>query len=352
MITRKIVFLVLFLLALSLLVRPGVSADQVVVRFLFWDPASDSRYCATCQTWISMRQDFLQKNETMKRIETDYGSRVFFDWINATEEGGSYNKTLLQSYNVSSPNSLTINSDFQIERAFNETFIRDAIDAAVEGSSVSPISDLTPMAALAFSFGFFETFSPCLLALLSFVLSFTVGETTRFRQSFLQIMLFGVGFISAAVLIGVSFGLLFVSLQAYQATFTLVVCVFALLFGFNLLGVFKIPLETKPLLQKITKKFVFSFGGLVLLGFLFYFLDPCIAPFFFAMLPVLSGEGLPLIILFFCLGVMVPFFLIAIVAGSISKLVRITYKNKSKIRFVSGLILIVYTLYIIFFRLL
>jgi cytochrome c-type biogenesis protein len=133
----------------------------------------------------------------------------------------------------------------------------------------------------------------------------------------------------------------------------IIVCVIAIVFGLNLLGfnllkLFKIDLETKPLVQKLAKKYVFTYAGLFVLGFLFYFLDPCIAPVFISMMSLLVIEYLPLILFVFALGVIVPFVCIAILAGSISKLVRGTYKHKAKIRAISGLILIIYGLYFVF----
>jgi cytochrome c biogenesis protein CcdA len=70
------------------------------------------------------------------------------------------------------------------------------------------------------------------------------------------------------------------------------------------------------------------------------------------MLPILSPQNLLIIIAFFCIGLMVPFFFMGLLAGSISKLARATYKNRSRIRAVSGVILIAYAVYIILFYLL
>jgi len=207
---------------------------------------------------------------------------------------------------------------------------------------------------LAFSFGFFETFSPCLLALLSFVLSFTIGETTQFRKSFFHVMAFGLGFLSAALILGLTFGLMFLSMLTLRVVLMWIVCIFAILFGLDLLGFSVLrflngKFDTKPLVRKLTRKYVFTYAGLVLLGFLFYFLDPCIAPIFVSMLPLMLLDYLPLIILIFSLGVILPFIIIGMLAGSVSKLVRVTYRHRSKIRAVSGLILIAYALYLIAF---
>jgi cytochrome c-type biogenesis protein len=207
---------------------------------------------------------------------------------------------------------------------------------------------LLPILTLAFSFGFFETFSPCLIVMLSFILSYAIGETTRFKQSFSQVMIFGGGFLLAALLLGLTFGLVFLSFPTLTFYLTLGVSVFAILLGFNLLGLLKIPFEAKPTIQKLAKKHVITYVGLFSLGFLFYFLDPCIAPIFVSMIPLLFLEYLPLILLVFCIGVMIPFIVIGFSAGSISKLARYTYRNRTVFRAISGLILIGYALYLIF----
>jgi len=169
----------------------------------------------------------------------------------------------------------------------------------------------------------------------------------------LQVTFFGVGFVVAAVSVGLAVGLMFLIMGTFNYILTWIVCILAIIFGLNLLGLFKMTsLETKPLVQKLSKKYAFTYGGLLLLGFLFYFLDPCIAPIFVAMLPLLTLEYMPLIILVFSLGVILPFVIVGVFVSSISKLVRGTYRQKSKIRAVSGLILIIYALYLIIFYLL
>jgi len=326
------------------------SSEQVIVEFLYSNPRSDPLYCDTCPSWVALYNKFLAINDTMNSIRRDYEGEVVFEWINITSDEG---KEKQQLYKVS-PNSIVINGEIKIEGDFDETYIREIIDNVLEEISPPPRppESLISILALAFSFGFFETFSPCLIALLSFILSYTVGKTTRSIETVLQVMLFGGGFVLAAVLVGLTVGLTFLSFQPFQVVLTWIVCFFAIFFGLNQLGLLKISFETKPLVQKLARKYVFASGGLVLLGFLFYFLDPCIAPIFIAMLPILSLEALPLILLVFSLGVILPFFLIGILAGSISKLARGTYKHKSKIRAISGLILIAYAIYLIFFFLL
>jgi thiol:disulfide interchange protein len=56
---------------------------------------------------------------------------------------------------------------------------------------------------------------------------------------------------------------------------------------------------------------------------------------------------LPLVLLVFCLGVMVPFVGIGFLAGSISKLTRSTCRHRSEIRAISGIVLMSYAIYFI-----
>ncbi len=329
------------------------SVTQVVVEFFYWDPSTDPRFCPHCSHWIELYEEFLSKNETITNIQSDYKDKVLVEWIEYRSYDGQEKAA---SYNITSPNSVMINGEVRIEGKFNETALREIIDAHLNDQTIDPQSSPDSFAAiltLAFSFGFFETFSPCLMVLLSFVLSYTVGKQAKFREGMLQVTFFRVGFVVAAVSVGLAVGIMFFIIGTFNYILTWIVCILAIIFGLNLLGLFKLTsLETKPLVQKLSKKYALTYGGLLLLGFLFYFLDPCIAPIFVAMLPLLTLEYMPLIILVFSLGVILPFVIVGVFVSSISKLVRGTYRHKSKIRAVNGLILIIYALYLIIFYLL
>lgn len=339
-------------------IQIAYSSGSVVVEFLYNDPLKDPNYCPTCPTWIEAREDFLTKNETMNRIQMDYGSQVTVNWTQCDSPDGQAER---HKYVIPECNSLIIKSDegnVTIVRNrlidgsdFNETYIRAIIDAYLQGTpQPSPASPEPLMAvlAVAFSFGFFETFSPCLMVLLSFVLSYSLDKTTRFRDGMFQVGFFGIGFVSAALSLGLAVGALSLGIGSFYRVTTLIVCVFAILFGLYQMDLFKrTPFETKPIVKTLAKRYAFTYGGLLALGFAFYFLDPCIAPIFFAMLPLMTHEYLPLIILTFSVGVILPFIFIGLLSGSISKLTRVTYKHKSKIRAISGLILVGYGVYLL-----
>ena len=356
-----------FALFLILIINVVYSSEQVTIIFLYWDPSTDGD-CPTCDAWIALYEDFLEKNDTINRIQND-ADDVVIKWIEYHSTEGVRE---CENYGVNAPNSIVIIDEegnfTRVIGDFNETYIREVIDAYLAESDRHHLLQSPPLIAilgLAFSFGFFETFSPCLIILLSFVLSYTVGETTtRFKEGLLRVMSFGIGFVSASMLVlfGLAVGLIIISSMLRIQNFLMwVICVFAILFGIDLLGInvfkfIKVKVETKSLIQKLARKSASTYIGLITLGFIFYFLDPCLAPIFALMIttfqPTLLLEFLPLILLTFCFGVLIPFIGIGVIAGSISKLARSTYRHRSEIRAISGLILILYTLYIIVFYLL
>jgi len=264
-------------------------------------------------------------------LEPNDTGQLIFRWDSHNVAEGNY--TLFAHVYVVQSNTI-IGNDFR----------GGSIEVKAPPQSIGVIAVLM----LAFTFGFFETFSPCLIIMLSFILNYTIGKTTQFKEGFLDVMIFGIGFVVAALLIGVVFGLIFLSLPMLQVYLMWPVCIFAIFFGFSLLGLLNVQIETKPLIRKLAGKYVATYTGMFILGFVFYFLDPCIAPIFMAMAPLLLPNLLPLILFIFCLGVIIPFVAIGVFAGSVSKLVRSTYRHRFKIRAISGLILIGYALYIIF----
>lgn len=275
--------------------------------------------------------DFLIGTQPVTGLESKHEFSLTFVWDTINQTSGNY-LIKVEAAAVSNETKLA-----------NNIYIYGEVEVTA--------SNFVTLFMLAFSFGFFETFSPCLIILLSFILSYTVGKTSGFKESFSKVMIFGAGFLVATLLLAAAFGLVFLSMPILQYSLMWIVCIFALVFGLNLLGILKvpskIPLQSKPIIRKLAKKYVITYAGLLLLGFIFYFLDPCIAPIFVSMMPLLLPEKLLFILSVFSLGAIIPFIGIGIFAGSISKLVRTTYKHRFKIRAISGLILIAYALYLI-----
>ena len=136
---------VLFLL----LIETAYSTEQVSVKFLYWDPRTDLEYCDICETWLILRDNFLEKDYRMTMIQADYAGRVLIEWkeyyngsyvdgryITTVNMDGELSSDAMQAhmlYNVTQPNSLVIigrDGNFTlIEGDFNETYIREVIDA-------------------------------------------------------------------------------------------------------------------------------------------------------------------------------------------------------------------------------
>lgn len=348
-----------------LFINIAYSAEQVSVEFLYWDPRKDPGYCDVCPIWQEEFERFWENNQTVNRVQVNYSGRVLFRRIEFDSPEGQNESA---RYNIIAPNSLIIkgggSKNTTIIGDFNETSVRQIIDAYLAGLE-PPSSASTPLVAVlggAFLLGLVGTLSPCLILMLSFVLGYTLGKTTPSKEGFMQVTIFGIGFVCAALLLGLGTALMFFSMAAFQNILVLIVCILAILFGLNLLG-FNIAkllrIEAKSyfmvaffdLFQKMNKKRVSKYAGLTALGFIFYFLNPCITAIFIALLNTVPGTVfftfLPLILLAFCSGVIIPFIGIGILAGSISKLATSANRYKSKIRAVSGLILIGYALYII-----
>jgi len=363
---------VLFLL----LIQVANSAQQVTVKFFYFDPRTVPNYCETCNP--APLKDFLEKNNTLTEISKNYTGRVLFEWEKFYSDPPNtiypevYNETMMYNATLLGapvPNSIVILNGkgnfttfkgYMGYNGFNETSIEQTINAYLAGFKPPGLSSMPLVAVLAgaFSFGLLETLTPCLIILLSFVLSYSIEETTHFKEGFLRVVTFGTGFIFATVLVFLAFvGLLAASSSAvtFQNALIYVVIALAIFFGLDLLGLnilkfLKLEVETKPIIQKLSRKFVFTYTGLIALGFLFFFLNPCMPLIFGVMLGTFQQmllTFLPLVLIVFCLGVMIPFIGIGFLAGSISKLTRSTYRHRSEIRAISGIILMFYAIYFI-----
>ena len=338
-----------------LFVGMAQASPKVIVEY--FTVIDTSRFqCPECGDVVG---EIVRVNNIVRGVDWEYGDLVHVEWLDVmTPEGHEQ----FQEYNLDLAKipTIIVNYTYRMDgKDVTREILKSVIDDYLEGREPAPSPtdsfNLYSEISFAFSLGFFDTFSPCLIAMLSFILSYTVGKTILFKEGMLRVMTFGIGFVSAAVLLGAAVALTLIYMPSYmpgiQGVLMWIICIFVILFGLNLLGLLNVPIQTKPLVKKLTGKYATTYMGLLLLGFVFYFLDPCIAPFAFTMLMMLQNFEFILPLLAFCLGAIIPFIGIGIVAGYASKLARSSYKHRSKIRAISGLILIIYALYIVIFYL-
>ncbi len=281
---KPILLIVSFLLMIVALANNIRAYDQVVIVFFYWDPQSDPSFCDTCEPWLYALEDFKDKSSIIDDIELVYGDEVR---ISRIPYSSHEMETIKRQYNLTyvPRNSVLINYK-DLLKDFEEEDLKVVIDGYLagtsEGSQPSPAQGNVPLAfilAIAFTFGFFETFSPCLIVLLSFILGYALSDTCQFKKGFINVMVFGLGFVFATILVFsiILFGLItLASFSFFRYVLALSISVFGIFYGFHLLGfnafnILKFKIETKPLIQKLTGKYVLTYTGLVLLGFLFLF---------------------------------------------------------------------------------
>jgi len=299
-------------------------------------------------------------------IQKDYGEKVVVKQIFFFSEEGLKK---MREYNLSLEdwNSIVVNGEIVLlggKRFINETLLREIIDLYLTNSSVETqlINQLvnssqgglatyasTGIMATSFILGFFESFSPCVLVMLSFIVGYTLSDKSQFqmKEGFLKVIVFGASFILASVALSLICGSLFFSAGNLQSYLSLIISLLAIIFGFNLLGLLESPVQSKPLLRRVAKKYALGYIKIFLLGLMFYFLDPCIAPIFASITAILFSEELIFALLLFCIGEMTPFIVAGLLAGSISKISREAYKHRTILRGISGAILIGYATYLL-----
>ena len=326
----------------------------VTIEFLYYDIT-----CEFCPVIPEYYKIYLHNSEIINKIQNDYGDKISVNKIFFFDSEGQ-KKAKLYGLGPTDFNAIVINHEVIIVGYANETSVREVVNWYLNSSLPEPYPYPSPpqtttynfiaLLALAFSLGFFETFSPCLIILLSFIVGYTIKETNKPKESFVQILIFGAGFLLSAALLGITSWLIFAWMVGIQTLFIMIVCVFAIFFGFNSIGLIKMQPKQRALIKKLAAKHVVTPIKVFFLGSIFYFLDPCIAPVLVSMIPLITLGGFWTLLLTFCIGAFIPFLIIGFFVHYISKLARITYRHRLIINMLTGMILIGYATYLIFFH--
>lgn len=222
--------------------------------------------------------------------------------------------------------------------------IQKAIEGCLAGKPVTNgggVSSITLIGAL--GAGFFSSFSPCLLAVLSFIIAYTAGTSKKSITILLKSIFFGLGITFSYVLVAIMFLKLGQAIpDAYKYLISLFGAVITFVLGLNLLNsgfdLVELPITTKHFAQKMTHKFALSYGllGVFILGMIFSVIKlPCAA----IILPLLIDEAVTgsnasafLKVTFYGLGVLIPFIFIGLF-GAFTKNVARDMRWNPKIRF-------------------
>lgn len=324
------------------------SSQQVRIEFLYHD-----KFCQYCPEIIEEYVAYVHNRDVLANIQRDYGEKVIIEYISFFSEEG-LKRVKQYGLSLRDWNVIIVNGKIILgggKKCVNETVLREIIDSQLVGLNQEEIRRYAGLGIMASAFvlGFFESFSPCVLIMLSFIVGYASSERSGFqmREGFLKVMVFGISFILASVILSYTFNM-FLSMAALKLYLTLATCLLAIIFGLNLVGLLRLPEHSKSLMRRAAKKYAISYAKIFLLGVIFYYLDPCVAPVFVSLTTALFSETFSFALLLFCIGALIPFIGAGLLAGSLSKISREAYKHRTLIRGISGAILMGYALYILF----
>lgn len=344
---KRKLFLTLLCVIALFMVDNAYSLQKVDIEFLYYD-----KFCQYCPDALKYYQAYKHNCQVIENIQRDYGENVTVEWIPFLSEEG-FKKVREYGIGFSDWNCIVVNHKIVLgggDKLVNETYLREIIDLELAGETFE-VPKIVGLIASAFILGFFESFSPCVMVMLSFIVFFSLGGENSPKKGFLKVLTFGSGFVIAAIIFSLIFSLILLSMPNVRFYSSLIVCFFALFFGLNLIGVLKLSTQTKSKIRRIAKKYVFSTVGIFFLGLIFYFLDPCIAPIFASMVAILFSDVFAYALILFCLGAIIPFICAGLLVSSMSKITRKVYQYRFIFRSVSGVILIGYALALLYIML-
>lgn len=193
----------------------------------------------------------------------------------------------------------------------------------------------------AYSLGLFSGFSPCLMAILGFLLSFTAGTSSSTKNGMIRAMVFGLGLVSSYIVLGICLLSFRKSIPSLDG-FSFITGIIVILIGLNLLGILKSPVVLDNYFQNSARKYAGTLGGVFFLGVLFSFVKvPCTAPMLLVLLnkTITNGTVNDLaLLLAFSGGVLTPFIGVGLIGGyTLSKQIR---SYKTHLKKISGFVLI------------
>ncbi|WP_265581716.1 cytochrome c biogenesis protein [Methanofollis aquaemaris] len=224
-----------------------------------------------------------------------------------------------------------------------EERIRAAIEQSFSG--IEPKENLPTInwnIPLAYSLGLFSGFSPCLMAILGFILVYVTGSGEGLRSSVLNSLVFGLGLVATYIIMGCCVLLVGMSLNGYSRYLTIAAGLIVVLVGMNLIGILRSPIDTGNYIQSFVWKYSTTLPGLFILGVLFSIVKaPCAAPMILILLSKILVDGTIQdlsLLLVFGVGLLTPFIGVGMIGGYSSS--RRVKEHRDIIKIISGIILI------------
>lgn len=328
---------------LSLIFIPVVCAEPVTIQYFH------QKGCHDCEI----------TDPIVDRIEAQYENMVISKIETSTADGfNQWNK-----YGFLEVPAIVINNETKIPKEeITEEKLKTLIDEyLVEEENITEYTteevtrkeqeieyintDLN--LPFAYSLGLFAGFSPCLMAILGFLLSFTAGTSNSAKSGMVRATVFGLGLVGSYLLLGLCLLSFRKSIPDLES-FSFVTGIIVILIGLNLLGILKSPVVLDNYFQSSARKYAGTLGGVFFLGILFSFVKvPCTAPMLLVLLnkTITNGTVNDLaLLLAFSGGVLTPFIGVGMIGGyTLSKQIR---SYKMYLKKISGFVLILLGLWI------
>ena len=195
--------------------------------------------------------------------------------------------------------------------------------------------------------------SPCILPLIPIYISYFTGKDPEKNKALSNSIAFVLGFSFIFILLAILTNRIGLFVTEYLKYFKIAFGIIIIFLGLNYMEIFKLKVferfkKFQPNVKDLNfiKSFVFGI-------FFSVSITPCIGTFLSSALLLIASEdsllkGLILIILY-CIGLGIPFILSSLLIDKLKKLFDVIKRNFKKVKIISGIILILMGLYIIFF---
>ncbi|WP_407283106.1 cytochrome c biogenesis protein CcdA [Methanolobus sp. WCC1] len=318
---------ILYLIFLSISLS---SAQPIYVEYFYQDG------CHDCEVTAPLINQIEKQYEDINIVKINVGTKEGFNKWN--------------QYNFLEVPAIVINNETKISKEqITEDNLKLSIDNYLKGEKEDIKYNSTLDLPFAYSLGLFAGLSPCLMAILGFLLSFTAGTSESVRNGMTRATIFGIGLITSYLLIGIGLIMFKKSIPNIEV-FSSITGIIVIAIGLYLVGLLKAPLFLENYFQDAARKHASTAGGLFLLGVLFSLVKvPCTLPMLLVLLNKTVSQGTIgdlSLLLVFSLGVLTPFVGVGLIGGyTLSKRIR-NYRDHMKL--VSGFVLILLGLWIVF----
>ncbi|WP_214020310.1 cytochrome c biogenesis CcdA family protein [Methanoculleus sp.] len=282
-------------------------------------------------------------------IERDLGESVSLAYLDVrTPEG----LARFRHHGFTEVPAVVVNGAVRIPKEeITEENIRAAIEQSLSGTE--PEAGLLAInwdIPFAYSLGLFSGFSPCLMAILGFILVYVTGSGKGLRSSLLNSLIFGLGLVAAYIVMGCCFLLAGMSLGGFGPYLAVAAGLITILAGVNLLGLIRLPVSADSYIRSAIRRHSTTLAGLFILGMIFSIVKaPCAAPMLLVLLSRILIDGTVQdlsLLLVFGAGVLTPFLGVGVLGGYASSSRIRGYRDL--IKAASGVILIGFGLWLIF----